>query len=137
MKFPSIFRTAKPMRFDIKPRYYDPVKEEIDQRTEKIKRELQADGVLPMGGEDGDEIRRNYSSSIRGAFTAGSQIKGRQSSPINSAGMIRLVIFVVLIAALFGYVYYGPDAIYAMLYFAGGIALVVFFIRLRSNQKRR
>lgn len=125
------------MRFDIKPRYYDPVKEEIDQRTQKIKRELQADGALPMGEEDEDDIRRNYGSSLRGAFTAGSQIKGRQSSPLTSAGMIRLVIFVFLIVALFGYVYYGPDAIYALLYFIGGIALVVFFFRLRTNSKRK
>ncbi|PRY89178.1 hypothetical protein [Mongoliibacter ruber] len=137
MKFPSIFRTSKPMRFDIKPRYYDPVKEEIDQRTQKIKRELQADGALPMGDDNEDDILRDYGSSLRGAFTAGSQIKGRQSSPLTSAGLIRLVIFVVLIGALFGYVYYGPDAIYAMLYLMGGIALVVFFFRLRTNSKRK
>ncbi len=137
MKFPSIFRTSKPMRFDIKPRYYDPVKEEIDQRTQKIRRELQADGALPMGDEDGDNIRRDYGSSIRGAFTAGGQIKGRQSSPLTSAGLIRLVIFVFLVAALFGYVYYGPDAIYAMLYAIGGIALLVLFFRLRKNPSHR
>lgn len=125
------------MRFDIKPRYYDPVKEEIDQRTQKIKRELQADGALPMGDDNEDDILRDYGSSLRGAFTAGSQIKGRQSSPLTSAGLIRLVIFVVLIGALFGYVYYGPDAIYAMLYLMGGIALVVFFFRLRTNSKRK
>lgn len=125
------------MRFDIKPRYYDPVKEEIDQRTQKIKRELQADGALPMGDDNEDDILRDYGSSLRGAFTAGSQIKGRQSSPLTSAGLIRLVIFVVLIGALFGYVYYGPDAIYAMLYLMGGLALVVFFFRLRTNSKRK
>ncbi|EOZ92290.1 hypothetical protein A33Q_4383 [Indibacter alkaliphilus LW1] len=137
MKFPSIFRTAKPMRFDIKPRYYDPVKEEINHRTEKIKRELQADGVLPMGDEDAESIHRDYGSSLRGAFTSGSPIKGRQSSPLNSAGLLRLIIFVILIGALIAYVYLGPDAIYAMLYIVGGIALVVLFFRLRSNTKRR
>ena len=44
MKFPSIFRTASPSRFDIKPRYYDPVKEELDQRESRIKKQLEAEG---------------------------------------------------------------------------------------------
>ena len=48
------------MRFDVKPRYYDPVKEEIEQRTAKIKRELQAEGKLPMEDEDEETLRRDY-----------------------------------------------------------------------------
>ncbi|MGY6744383.1 MAG: hypothetical protein ACXIUQ_16705 [Cecembia sp.] len=136
MKFPQIFRTTQPMRFDIKPRYYDPVKEEIQQRTARIKKELQAEGRLPDDG-DGAEGYSNYSgSSLRGAFTSGSQIKGRHSSAMNSAGMIRLVIFVLLIGSLFGYIYYGPEAIYTILYAVGGIALVLLFLKIRRQQRR-
>ena len=31
MKLPSIFKTPNYQRFDIKPRYYDPIKEEIEE----------------------------------------------------------------------------------------------------------
>jgi hypothetical protein len=135
MKFPQIFRTTQPMRFDIKPRYYDPVKEEIEQRTARIKKELQADGKLPV--EDGDEEGLSYySSSIRGSFTGGSQIKGRTSSTLHSAGMIRLVIFVLLIVSLFGYIYYGPEAIYILLYIVAGISLLFVFFRLKRKQRK-
>ena len=40
MKLPSIVRVSKPRRFDITPRHYDPIKEEIEQRTLAIKKEL-------------------------------------------------------------------------------------------------
>ena len=46
MKIPSLFHSKSPNRFEIKPRYWDPVKEEIEQRTAFIKRELEAQGKL-------------------------------------------------------------------------------------------
>jgi len=136
MKFPSIFRTAQPMRFDIKPRYYDPVKEDIAQRTAKIKRELQADGKISLENEDFDTLNRDYGSSIRGAFTQGGPIKGRTSSVINRTGIIRLVIFLVLLGAFFGYVYLGPDVLYTMLFIFIGGALVYLFFRLKGKSRR-
>ena len=136
MKFPSIFRTAQPMRFDIKPRYYDPVKEEIAQRTAKIKRELQADGKLPLENEDSEALNRDYGSSIRGAFTQGGPIKGRSSSVVSSAGMIRFLIFLVLLGAFFGYLYLGPEVLYTMLYIFMGGFLVYMFFRLKGKIRR-
>lgn len=134
MKFPSIFRTAQPMRFDIKPRYYDPVREEIEQRTAQIKRELQADGVLPVGDEDEDNLQRNYGSSLRGAFSSGSPLKGRKTTSITSAGLIRLIIFVLLIGGVFGYIYYGPEFFYVLLYGLAGIGMVVMLVKLRRKR---
>ena len=131
MKFPSIFRVAHPQRFEIKPRYYDPVKEEIEQRTSRIKKELQAEGKIPLNEEDLDSDF--YSSSIRGAFASGSQIRGRSTSPFNSAGLMRLVIFVLLIVAVFGYIYLGPEALYTMAYLIGGVALLVVFFRIKGK----
>ncbi|WP_373522935.1 hypothetical protein [Aquiflexum sp.] len=135
MKFPSIFRTYSHTRFEIKPRYYDPVKEEIEQRTAKIKRELQADGKLPLENENQEALNRDYGSSIKGAFTQGSPIKGRPSAMINSAGMIRLIIFLVLLGAFFGYVYLGPDALYTILYIFVGVGLVYLFFRLKGKSR--
>ncbi|WP_130274962.1 hypothetical protein [Cecembia calidifontis] len=136
MKFPQIFRTTQPMRFDIKPRYYDPVKEEIEQRTARIKRELQAEGKIPYDGNEPLEASGYHGSSIRGAFTSGGSIKGRHTSPLQSAGMLRLVIFVLLIGSLFGYIYYGPEAIYTILYIVAGISLLVVFFRLRRQRRK-
>jgi high-affinity Fe2+/Pb2+ permease len=124
------------MRFDIKPRYYDPVKEEIQQRTSRIKKELQTEGKLPFEEDDLADYKGYNGSSLRGAFSGGSQIKGRSSSALNSAGVMRLVIFVLLIGSLFGYIYYGPEAIYAILYASAGIALLVLFFRIRRKQRR-
>lgn len=40
MKIPSLFRLPQHKRFNYIPRYYDPVKEDIANRTERIKKEL-------------------------------------------------------------------------------------------------
>lgn len=134
MKFPSIFRTAQPMRFDIKPRYYDPVKEEIQQRTAQIKRELQADGTLPIEDEDEDNLRSNYGASLRGAFSSGSPLKGRSSTSLHSAGLIRLVIFVLLIGGMFGYIYYGPEIFYSLIYIILGLGAFTILLKLRRKR---
>jgi len=136
MKFPSIFRSASPSRFDIKPRYYDPVKEEIEQRTARIKRELQADGKLESDEEIDGTFQSNYGSSIRGAFTQGAPIKGRSSSVMNSAGFLRLLIIVVLLGGGMGYVYYGPQAFYILGVGIFVVILLVAFFRLKKPARR-
>lgn len=136
MKLPSLFRTAQPMRFDIKPRFYDPVKEEIEQRTARIKKELQMEGKLPY--EEGYDPKNDSfrGSAIRGAFTQGSPIKGKTSTPFSNTGFLRLLIFLVLIALVFGYVYYGPDAVYYLLYFATGVLLISLIVKLKGRLKQ-
>ncbi|EON77776.1 hypothetical protein ADIS_1695 [Lunatimonas lonarensis] len=137
MKFPSIFRVNQPHRFQITPRHYDPVKEEIQQRTERIKRELQQEGLIHPDEEDAETgIRYHGGSPIRGAFTQGSPIKRKPSSLFESTGMIRLIIMVLLIGGFGGYIYVGPDFLYYMLYL--GVTVVAFFalFRLKSVTKK-
>jgi hypothetical protein len=124
------------MRFDIKPRFYDPVKEEIEQRTARIKKELQAEGKLPYEEGYDPENDSFRSSAIRGAFTQGSPIKGKTSTPFSNTGFLRLLIFLVLITLVFGYVYYGPDAVYYLLYFATGVLLVSLVVKLKGRLKQ-
>jgi len=132
MKFPSIFRTAAPMRFDVKPRYYDPVKEEIDQRTSRIKRELTSEGLI--SGEDVD--LDSYGSNLRGSFGQYRGIKDRSSSNVfASTAILRTLIFLILMGSVFGYVYLGPVVFEYMAYFAVLIGAVYFFFRLRSKKK--
>jgi hypothetical protein len=136
MKLPSLFRSAQPMRFGIKPRFYDPVKEEIEQRTARIKKELQMEGKLPYEEGYDPENDSFRGSAIRGAFTQGSPIKGKTTTPFSNTGFLRLLIFLVLIVLVFGYVYYGPDAVYYLLYFAFGVLLVYLIFKLKGRPKQ-
>ena len=74
MKFPSIFRVNSPMRFDIKPRYYDPVKEEIEQRTSKIKKDLEMEGRLEKSK---DETNHESRCAIMAQYLMGDWRKTR------------------------------------------------------------
>ncbi len=132
MKFPSIFRTANPSRFDIKPRYYDPVKEEIDQRTSRIKKELEADGVITNDENDSDF---SHQSGIRGSFAQHRGIKDRAANPFTSTGMIRSFIFFILLGSLGGYIYLGPVIFEYLLYLTGIVAGIYFFFRLKPKRK--
>ncbi|MDO8965515.1 MAG: hypothetical protein Q8S14_06060 [Algoriphagus sp.] len=132
MKFPSLFRTASPMRYDIKPRYYDPVKEEIEQRTSRIRRELAEQGLLNSENEDSLE---NFSSGIRGSFSQYRGIKPRETSVFSSTAIIRTLLFLGMILMAFGYIYIGPDIFTYLLYLGLLVAGVYFFFRLKNRSK--
>lgn len=135
MKLPSVFRTATPMRFDIKPRYYDPVKEEIEQRTSQIKTELEAQGLL----EKSDGTSRDfgsYGAGIRGSFANHKGIKERDGiTMFASTAMIRSFIFLLLLGSIFGYVYLGPVIFEYLAYIAALVAAIYFFYRLKPKNK--
>lgn len=66
----SMFKTSKPKGFDFKPRYYDPEKEEFEQRVASIKAEI--------ARENGDQTSQSYDreavkSRIRNNWKAVSQ----------------------------------------------------------------
>ena len=71
MKFPSFIKTAKYGRFNYEPRYYDPIKEEIQGKIAAAKRRAAA-------GETKDEVDA-YSMSISAAF-AKRERKSNQTS---------------------------------------------------------
>ncbi|WP_332912383.1 hypothetical protein [Algoriphagus boritolerans] len=133
MKFPSIFRTASPMRYDIKPRYYDPIKEEIEQRTSRIKKELENEGLL----QPGDETNLNgYGTGIRGSFSQYKGIKQRDTSLFSSTAMIRTLLFLAMVMLAFGYIYIGPE-IFTYLLYVGMIAAGIFiFFQAKKPGKR-
>ena len=135
MKFPSVFRTAAPMRFDIKPRYYDPVKEEIEQRTSLIKKELAAQGFLDKDDVASSEIG-SYGAGIRGSFAQHKGIKERGGvNMFASTAMIRTFIFLLLLGSIFGYVYLGPVIFEYMAYVVALVAAIYFFFRLKPKKK--
>jgi len=110
MKLPSIVKLPRSRQFTITPRYYDPVKEEIKERTARIKRELDKDEMV------------DYKSSISSAFSRRSrhQAKGNNMQ----------ILFILMMAGSFvGYIFYGNIALYVAL------ALIPLYIlmKLRRN----
>ena len=108
MKLPSLFRLPRYSQFNFEPRYYDPIKEEIDQKMADAKRELESPGSA-------------YKSNIMGSFRK-RKTEDRASS-VNVA-----VLFVLMLGGVFGYIYYGDVA----LYYLGGGFLVYLFLRVKK-----
>ncbi len=98
MKFPSLFRTPRPQRFNVVPRYYDPIKEDIDNRTSRIKKEIE---VL----KDGEPAQ---SSSISAAFS-------RRSRDNRKSSTVQLLLILFFITASVGYLQFGNNILYLFL----------------------
>lgn len=113
MKFPSIFRLPSHQRFDIQPRYYDPIKEEIEEKRRKARRtiELRKKQGLPAQIKPGDRIE--------GAFL-------KRAPRQDNSTSIRLGLAAVLFGGTVAFLYFGNIAIYITL----GIAL--FFLVMRK-----
>jgi len=134
MKFPTLFRSASPARYDVKPRYYDPIKEEIEERTSRIKREMEEEGSL--NAEENERSSRTYTGGIRGSFAQRRGIKPKSSSMFNSTAMIRSLLFFTMIIGAFGYIYLGPVILNYLLYLAiiaGGLFYGARFLKRRRK----
>ncbi|MDH5604781.1 MAG: hypothetical protein OEY51_12615 [Cyclobacteriaceae bacterium] len=82
-KLPSIFKTARHQRFHLSPRYYDPVREDIQRREKNIKRQHEAGNE----NKEGPDL-------IQGSFK-------RYTSKTNSQStLIRLIIIFLLLVAV-------------------------------------
>ena len=133
MKLPSIFKTASHQRFSIKPRYYDPIKEEIEERTSRIKKELEQEGLIEPEEAGGSEFPRR--SAMKGSFSTYRGMKTRDTSVFNSTGIIRTLLFLGMVAAAFGYIYIGPQVFTYMGFTAGGIAGFYYLLRFLKSRK--
>ncbi|GAB4233574.1 MAG: hypothetical protein Tsb0034_06820 [Ekhidna sp.] len=113
MRFPSLFRLPKHQQFDIKPRYYDPVKEEIRERTERIKEEME-------GKKAG-----NYNPS---------KISFRRKTKSTSfTSMLQLGIAALLGLMVMGWLQFGNDIFYYLLWIS--IPAYLFY-RIKTLRKR-
>jgi len=94
----KFFHTPSTRKFNIKPRYYDPDKEERDQREERIKKEL---GIVDEKKETG----MPYKPNVRGQFrnTDGWQ---KSSDEGRRAYQKRLLWLVFILALAFFLVFY-------------------------------
>ncbi|WP_370090287.1 hypothetical protein [Ekhidna sp.] len=114
MRFPSLFRLPKHQQFRIQPRYYDPVKEEIKERTERIKEQME--------GKETGEYRATKINFKRKA----------KSAPATS--MIQLGIAALLGLMVLGWLQFGNEVFYYLLW----IMLPIYLIyRLKTLKRKR
>jgi hypothetical protein len=132
MKLPSIFKTASHQRFEIKPRYYDPIKEEIEARTAHIKMELEREGEIEQSS-DSQSPRRPM---MKGSFTTFRSNKPREKAVFDSSTLLRTVLFLGMVLSAFGYIYIGPSIFNYLSYVAiggGGFYFLLKFLKKRKN----
>jgi len=110
MKFPSLFRMPTHQRFKIEPRYYDPIKEDIERRTQEIKAQMSHSQT------------NNYQTTNSNSFP-------RKSRRGNKTSLFQLVLVLVLSISMVGYLYLGPQVIY------GFIAVLALLIWARIKGK--
>lgn len=96
MKLPSIIKIPSYQRFRYEPRFYDPIKDEIDGRRKRIKRQI-----------EGEKKRGTFSSSsrIEGSFARRVPHEGKSS-------FLRLIIAAILFSGVVGFLYFGNIAVY-------------------------
>ena len=104
MKLPGLMSKAKYQRFHIEPRYYDPVKEDIENRTSRIKAEI---------GLSENKTDFGYRSQIEGSFRK--NMKHATGNGVDQTIMVRLLIMVILVMMVGGFVYVGMEIFYLLL----------------------
>jgi len=109
MKFPSITRIPKHRKFNYEPRYYDPVKEDIKNRTERIRAEI--------------DVEKNKTSreNIREAFS-------RRERDNRKTDFMQLLLVTIMLGTFVGWLYFGNVALYAFL------VLFPLYIYLRTRK---
>jgi len=115
MKFPSIFRLPKHQRFHYQPRFYDPVKEDIENRRKFYAKKYDQNDI-------------EYKSSISGTFK-----RKRTNVKSLSTSLIQLIIAVVLMATFIGWLFYGNVVFNFFLI----IIPIYFVLRLRNIFRKK
>lgn len=103
MKIPSLSRLPKFTRFNYEPRYYDPIKEDIQNRTERIKGELKITSS------------QSHREHIKSAFN-------NRAKREKSSDFMQLLLIIILSGTFGGWLLIGNVALY--------IGIIVFLLYL-------
>lgn len=116
MKFPSLIRLPRNRRFEIEPRYYDPIKEEIEERTARIRQELES-------GKSGAE------------YTPGRISFERKTQNVPSSSLLQMGIAALLGTVVMGWLYFGNEFFYYAAFLAIPVYIYFRFMRRRRNRQ--
>jgi len=99
----SYYHVRKPRQFDHKPIYWDPHKEEMEKRLQRIKRELgQSEPLTP------EESKEEYNEEIKNAFHEGTSHLKRSKEKGNNPRTreyknVKLILALVVLAVILWY----------------------------------
>ncbi len=97
MKIPSLSRLPGYKRFNFEARYYDSIKEDIKNRTERIKGELKITST------------QSHSEFFKTAFS--NRVKREKSSDF-----MQLLLIVILMGSIGGWIIFGNIALYIFIF---------------------
>ena len=97
----KFFHTPRAKQFNITPRFYDPDKEEREERERRIKEEL---GIVDEKVDDGKPYRPN----IRGQFRAAGGWQAKSSEKARKTSNTRLIILILILCLVF-YLFFYSD----------------------------
>ena len=120
MKFFSLFtKTPDHQRFQYSPRYFDPKKEEMKEREERIKRELSTEVINDPG-----DFRSRLSHSFQTA-----RKRSKPSNGSKGANLLRLGVLLYLVVLVMAFLTWGEVALYSLLLF------IPFYFYLKFKKK--
>jgi Flp pilus assembly protein TadB len=123
MKFISLFTKAPShQRFAYTPRYYDPKKEEMREREERIKRELERERGIVSETE-----MTGYRGRIAGSFHAARRRSKMNSGP--NVVLLRLAVLLFISMFLFAFLTWGKPVLYSLFIFIP----IYFYFKFRKN----
>lgn len=96
MRFPSFIRLPRHQKFHYEPRFYDPVKEDLDRRISLAKKQIPDDS--------NDSSRERISAQWK-----------RTERNSQKASLRQLFILAILICSVVVYFYFGNNGIYAII----------------------
>lgn len=108
MKIPSLFKIPNHQRFYIKPRYYDPVKEDVENRERLIIAEI--------------DVEKKMGTYVPGTRVAASF--KRNGLKKDNGSILRLFLVIMLFGGTIGYMFYGQTALYVIFSTIGLIFII-------------
>ena len=95
------FHTPRAKQFHITPRFYDPDKEEREERERRIKEEL---GIVDEKKDDGRPFRPN----IKGQFRNADGWQSKSSETARRSQNTRLIVLIIILTLVF-YLFFYSD----------------------------
>ena len=118
MKLPSLLKIPNYKKFNFEPRYYDPIKEEINMKTENMRRELESQKSLDK--EAAAKFRYEFQETLK-----------RKATEDRNSNILQ-VLFILLFFSIFvGYLFFGNNVLYIT------FILIPAYIIYRSRMMKR
>jgi hypothetical protein len=95
------FHTPAAKKFHITPRYWDPDKDERDERERRIKEEL---GIV----DEKKDAGRPYRPNVKGQFRRAQEGFSKSSEKARKASNTRLIILILILTLIF-YLFFYSD----------------------------